>query len=270
MVATLRQRNFFLLWLAGLISITGNWMLFIALPVTVYAMTGSALAVGGLLLARTLPSILFSSIGGVLVDRWERRKTLVAVNLLLAITLLPLLLVTSTDMLWLIYAVTFVQSLFGQLFAPAENAMLPLLSDSEHLVSANALNALNNNLARLIGPAIGGILAPLVGLSGVAIVDAITFIVAGLLCALITVTSHPAVENTDDDTTSRRIFGTFSFTSSLFTLVGIAITGLLADNIGIVPVINIQAYAYFLLGICILRAFWKQPSGTTTLALNES
>lgn len=204
MIATLRQRNFALLWFAGLISLMGNWMLNIALPVTVYEMTGSTLSVAGLLLARTIPAILFSSIAGVLVDRWERRNTIIIINILQALVLLPLLLVQSPDWLWLIYLVNFAQSSFSQLFAPAENAFLPLLSDPKYLVSANALNALNNNLARLIGPALGGLIAPVLGLSGVAIIDSITFLVAAILCVFITLRSHPAKENGDTSRLSIR------------------------------------------------------------------
>lgn len=191
MWATLRQRNFALLWIAGLISISGNYMLGVALPVLVYTMTGSVLAVGGMLLAQTIPGILFGSLAGVFVDRWERRRTMVIVNILLALSILPLLLVRSVDWLWLVYVVRFVQSSLNQFLTPAENAFLPLLSDPKLLVSANALNALNNNLARLIGPAIGGLVAAWAGVGGVVAVDVLTYVVAALLVALISVTSHP-------------------------------------------------------------------------------
>lgn len=197
MLATFRQRDFSLLWFAGLISMIGNWMLSVALPVAVYQMTESTLAIGGMLLSRTIPAILFSSVAGVYVDRWERRRTMVVVNLLLAASILPLLLVRSPEWLWLIYLVSAVQSTLGQFFGPAENAMLPLLSKPELLVSANALNALNNNLARLIGPAVGGLVAPLLGLDGVVAFDVITYLIAALLIALISVTSHPGKQKND-------------------------------------------------------------------------
>ncbi|QPC81890.1 MFS transporter [Phototrophicus methaneseepsis] len=205
MLATLRQRNFALLWLAGLISLTGNWMLSVALPVAVYEMTGSALAVGGMLLASTLPGILFSSFAGIYVDRWERRRTIVVINLLLAVSILPLLLVRSPEWLWLVYVVSFVQSALGKFFTPAENAMLPLLSDQKLLVSANALNALNNNLARLIGPALGGLVAPLLGLNGVVFIDVVTYVGAAILTAFINVTSHPGKRDLDAALASRSL-----------------------------------------------------------------
>ena len=192
MLYALRQRDFFLLWTAGLISYIGNWMLAIARPVVVYQLTGSTLAVGGVILAAALPGVLLSSFAGVFVDRWERRRTMVILNLLLGLSILPLMLVQTADHLWIVYLVTFVQATLGQFFAPAENAMLPLLVDEKHLVSANALNALNNNLARLIGPAIGGLTLSTLGLSGIVQVDALTYALAALLIALISVTSQPA------------------------------------------------------------------------------
>lgn len=206
MLKTLRQRNFSLLWFAGLISITGNWMLFVALPVLVYTMTGSVLAVGGMLLAQTLPGILFSSVAGVFVDRWERKRTIVIVNVLLAVSILPLLLVRSEDWLWLVYVVVFMQSTLGKFFAPAENAFLPLLSDPKLLPSANALNSLNNNLGRLIGPALGGLIAAQYGLQGVVLIDALTYTAAAGLAVLINVTSHPGRADITADSLSLRRF----------------------------------------------------------------
>src|SRR5215208_3957574 len=107
MLATLRQRNFALLWLSGLISFAGDWALIIALPVFVYDMTGSALATGAMFIAQTLPRLLFSPLAGVFVDRWDRRRTLVAANLAQAAVLPILLLVRSPDWLWLLYLVAF-------------------------------------------------------------------------------------------------------------------------------------------------------------------
>ena len=154
MLATLRQRNFGLLWSAGLISLAGDWMLRIALPIYVYQLTGSALATSTMLIAGMLPDLLFGSIAGVFVDRWDRKRTMVICNLLLAIGLLPLLAVRSAEQLWLLYLVAFCESTIAQFFGPAENALLPQLVSEDQLVAANSLNSLNNSLARLIGPAL--------------------------------------------------------------------------------------------------------------------
>lgn len=185
MFALLRQRNFGLLWFGGLISMIGDWMLRIALPAYVYDLTGSTLATGLMFMVSTLPSIVLGSVAGVFVDRWDRQRTMVIINLILAATLLPLLLVRSTEWLWLVYVVAFAESLVGQFFGPAENALLPNLVGEEHLMGANSLNTLNNNLARLIGSALGGVIGLTLGLSGVVAVDAVTYLAAALLIALI-------------------------------------------------------------------------------------
>ncbi|HUS14558.1 MAG TPA: MFS transporter [Chloroflexia bacterium] len=192
MIATLRQRNFGLLWWGGLISMAGNWMLYIALPLFVFQMTQSTLATSLMFMIETLPRIALGSVAGVFVDRWERKRTMVITNVLMAIGLLPLLLVGSVEWLPVIYLVGFGQACISQFFGPAENAMLPQLVDEEHLVTANALNTLNNNLARLFGPALGGFAAAWVGLSGVVLLDALTYLICAGLLALISVTSQPA------------------------------------------------------------------------------
>jgi len=156
MLAVLRQRNYSLLWFAGLISITGDWTLNVALPFYVYQMTGSALATGLMFMARTLPGVLFGSIAGVMVDRWDRKWTMVIVNLLAAPLVLLFLTVGSPSGLWVIYLVAFIESSIMQFFVPAEKALLPRLVSEQHLLAANSLSAINTNLGMLIGPAIGG------------------------------------------------------------------------------------------------------------------
>lgn len=187
----LRNRNFALLWSGGLISMTGNWMLFVALPMYVYQTTGSTFATSLMFIASVVPRILLGWVAGVFVDRWERKRTMVICNLLLALTITPLLLVPATEAIWLVYLVALFQSSIGQFFGPAENAFLPTLVDREHLTTANALNALNNNLARLIGPALGGLVVSIFGLGGVVLFDVVSYLIAALLIAWVSVTSKP-------------------------------------------------------------------------------
>lgn len=181
----LRRRDFALLWWSGLISITGTWMLAVALPIHVYELTGSAIATSAAFIAATVPRLLFGSVAGTFVDRWDRRRTMVVGNILLAAGLLPLWLVTSADLVWIVYVVAAFESVVGLFVVPAENALLPTLVDADDLLPANFLNSLNNNLARLVGPALGGVIATLGGLGAVAAIDMATFLVAALLVGLI-------------------------------------------------------------------------------------
>lgn len=182
LAALLRHRDFMRVWWAGLISWTGNGMLFIALPVYVYGKTGSTLATALSVMAGALPMLLVGQVAGVLVDRWDYRRTLVATNLVLAGVTLAFLAVLGAPW-WLVVAVSFVQSSVGQFLGPAENALLPALVPREHLAAAGSLNALNNNLARLLGPAVGGLVVASVGFAGVVVLDALTYVAAALLVA---------------------------------------------------------------------------------------
>ena len=202
MLTTLRQRNFSLLWSAGLISMIGDWMLFIALPIYVYKLTGSALATSTMFIAEMIPSLLLGSVAGVFVDRWDRKRIMVISNLLLALGLLPLLLVHSTAWLWVVYVVAFVESILTQFFTPAESALLPLLVSEEHLGSANSLNSLNKNIARLVGPPLGGIVAGLLGLPAITIADAASFLIAGGMIALIVMKPRLAQEGNEITSTA--------------------------------------------------------------------
>jgi len=183
--APLRQRNFALLWFAGLISISGDWMLRIALPFFVLEMSGSVVAVSGVVMASVAPMLLFGLIAGVFVDRWDRRRVMVVASLLQGLLLLPLIAVGSVDQLWIVYVVAFLQSTLAQFFGPAESALLPNLVPAGQLSAANSLNALNNNLGRLSGPVLGGFGAAYLGLAGVAIFDAVTFFAAAALVLLV-------------------------------------------------------------------------------------
>lgn len=181
MLLLLRQRNFSLLWWGGLISLTGNRVLGVALPFYVYEQTGSTLATATMVMATIVPSMLFSSIAGVLVDRWDRRQVMVVTNLLLTFVLLPLFAVPMTGWVWLVYSVAFVETTISIFFRLAESALLPQLVTPHQLLTANSLNSLNDTLARLVGPAFGGVLLGVWGLESVILFDSISYLLAGLL-----------------------------------------------------------------------------------------
>jgi Na+/melibiose symporter-like transporter len=180
-----RNRNYRLLLGANLVSQGGDWILGIGMMYYVYVVTGSALASGAMLVVSMLPQLLLSSLAGVFVDRWDRRRTMIASNLLLAATCVPLFVVHDATLIWVVYLVVFVQGIFEQLFAPAEAAMVPNVVPADDLVAANALNGQNRQVARLAGAAVGGVLAAVGGIFLVALVDLVSYLVAaGLVAAM--------------------------------------------------------------------------------------
>jgi MFS family permease len=186
-LAVLRRRDFGLLWLAGLVSVAGDWVLATALPYVVYVQTGSVLATAGMVAAELVPSIVLSSFAGVFVDRWDRRRVLVVTNLLQAAVVVTLLLVAD-GALAVVYVVAAAQSALAAFAQPAESALLPSLVGEDELVPANALNVLNNRLGRLVGTPVGAVLLSVLGLEAVVVVDVLTFLLAAGLVALMTPT----------------------------------------------------------------------------------
>ena len=185
--ALLRRRDFGLLWAGGLISETGDWFLLVGLPVWVLQVTGSSLVTATVFLVGLLPGLVVGPLAGVLVDRWDRRRTLVAVSLAQAAFLLPLLAVDGRGRLWIVYLVMAVEAALAQLNDPARNALVPSLVAKADLVGANALIGLNGNLARLVGSPLGGILGRGGRPPGLVVGDAVSFLVGAALIGLVRV-----------------------------------------------------------------------------------
>lgn len=194
----LRQhRDLRLLLGAGLVSMCGDWLLSVGLTYSVYAVTGSTLASAMTMLAAFLPQVLVGTVAGVFVDRWDRRRTMIVTNLLLAAGLAPLVLADTTAHIWVVYVVLVWQSVVEVFFAPAEQALLPRLVEDDGLVTANALNGQVRQLSRLVGAALGGIAAAAGGITAVALLDALSFVLATLLLTRIREGSPPAGQPRD-------------------------------------------------------------------------
>lgn len=193
------ERDFRLLLGASLVSLSGDWILGIGLAYHVYVLTGSTLASAVTLLAGFLPQVLLSTVAGVFVDRWDRKRTMVVANLLLAAGLVPLTFVHRPDQVWIVYAVLVWESVVELFFAPAEQAMLPRVVPDEDLVTANALNGQNQQIARLVGSGLGGVAAATGGITAVAVLDAFTFLVAAGLVTLVRAGGRANPANGDGD-----------------------------------------------------------------------
>jgi MFS family permease len=188
----LRQRNFSLLWIGQFISVIGDWVLFIALPFYTYNLTGSVLATGTMFIVSTLPRLVLGSVAGVFVDRWDRKRTMIAADLVRVLITLVLLLVRSRDWLWLIYASAFLEAVVSQFFNPAKSAIIPLMVEESDLLTANSLNGFSDALTRLLGSALGGMLMGWLGFSSVVWLDAGTFLFSGIMIWLIVMPIRPA------------------------------------------------------------------------------
>jgi MFS family permease len=188
--APLRLPAFRSLWFAGLVSEAGDWLLFIALPIVVFRLTGSALGTSLAFLAQLGPAIVVSPFAGRLADRHDRRRLMLVISGLQALVLLPLLAVDDSGGLPIVYAVIVAQSSLTALFAPAKNGLLPTLVPRDQLVAANSLVALNEGVARLVGGPLGGLLLAAGDLRAIVIADAASYAIAGALIARLPATAR--------------------------------------------------------------------------------
>jgi len=186
------QRDLRLVLSAGLISTTGDWILTIGLIYRVYAATGSTVASALAMASAFAPQVLLGAVAGVFADRWDRKRTMIAANLLLAAGLLPLLLVQGAAQVWIVFAVMFWEGAVQQFFSPAEKAMVPRLVPEDELVTANAVSGQVANVSRLAGSALGGVLAAFGGIIAVTLADAASFLASAALLGLVRTSGRTA------------------------------------------------------------------------------
>ncbi|MBA3534438.1 MAG: MFS transporter [Ardenticatenales bacterium] len=153
--ALLRNEAFRRLWLAQLISQTAHNGIHYVELLMIARLTNSTGHVGIMILAFTLPAVLFSAIAGVLVDRLPKRRILVSSNVARIITalsyIIALKLFSGQLLLFWVYGVTFLASAIAQFFAPAEGAMIPLLVERRRLITANSLFNLTITGTQVLG-----------------------------------------------------------------------------------------------------------------------
>src|SRR5947209_4433413 len=149
----LKNRHFLLLWMAQLISLSVLNAANFGVIVLVNDLTHSVFMAGLAIIAFTLPAVPFSAIAGVVVDRLNKRLVLWVSNILRMATMLLLVvsLLLNHANLWPLYVLTFVTSLIGQFFIPAEGASIPLLVGERELMPALSLFNISMTLSQAIG-----------------------------------------------------------------------------------------------------------------------
>ncbi len=170
----LRHRNYRLIWIGYFLSNIGTWMQTVAQGWLVRDLTESATLIGFVSFASSFPQIAFSLFGGVYADLFNRRKLLIAtqmVHLVCAASLGALVLLRDLNLwlalsIWSVIAITFVGGLSSTMAAPAFQALMLDLVGREDLPSAVALNSAQFNLSRIIGPTIGGVMLGVIGVAG--------------------------------------------------------------------------------------------------------
>jgi MFS family permease len=186
MLGVLRIRDYRLVLTGQLLSSTGNWLLLVAAPYFVFHLTGSTIATGLSLMAQTVPAVLLGPIAGVFADRWDRRHTMIATDVLRAATVLTMLAVHTRSAVWIIYAALTAEAVFSQFFEPSRRALVPnLVGRGPELAAANSLSQLVGGVIRLVGGPLGGVLYVFFGFRPVVAIDAASYVVSAVLIILI-------------------------------------------------------------------------------------
>lgn len=181
-----RSRNYRLFFTGQGISLIGSWMTQLATVWLVYSLTDSPLMLGVVAFTSQIPSFFLSPFGGVFADRFSRHKTLIGTQVLAMLQSLALaaLALNKAIDIWHIIALSLVQGLINAFDAPARQAFVPeLIEKREDLANAIAVNSTMFNGARLIGPAIGGLILARVGAGYCFLIDGVSYIavIIGLL-----------------------------------------------------------------------------------------
>lgn len=161
----LRHRDFRLLWIGQLISVTGSQMPLVAINWHVYLLTKSPLALGGVGLVRVLPIIFCSLVGGVVADAIDRKRLMLATQavMLISAALLGWMTASGLSSVWPIYLLTAISSAALAFDSPARQAMLPTLVPQREFQNAVSLGILVFNSAMVVGPALAGLLLKIRG-----------------------------------------------------------------------------------------------------------
>jgi MFS family permease len=197
LVRLLGHHQFRLLWTGMTVSLLGDGVFLIALAWQVYAISNVPTALSAVMLAMSVPHVLLLLVGGVVSDRFNRRKVMLAADLVrgVALVALAVLSLSGTVHIWSVAALAVLYGAGTAFFGPAFDAIVPEIVPTELLVEANSLDQFVRPIAlRLAGPALGGVVVAAIGPGWAFALDAATFGVSAwvLLLMLRGVAGEPA------------------------------------------------------------------------------
>ncbi len=190
----LRHRNYRLFFTGQSISLIGTWLTKVATSWLVYRLTGSAWLLGVLAFAGQIPTFLLAPLAGVLVDRWDRYRVLLATQTLamLQSALLATLALGGVIRVWEVLALNVLQGLIDAFDMPVRQSMVVrMVDDRADVPNAIALNSSMVNAARLLGPAIAGVLIGAVGEGWCFFIDAVSYAAVILSVLLLDLDAQP-------------------------------------------------------------------------------
>lgn len=199
-LAPLRHRSFAWYFASRLVNTLGSMMASVALAFAVLDITDSAVALGQVLAARTVPMVALLLYGGVIADRFPRTLVLQVSNIGSAVSqgAIAALVISGHAEIWMLVVLSVVQGAVSGVAFPAMASVLPQLVPADQLQPANALVSLTRNGLMVLGPTVGALLVVSVGSGWALAVDAATWLVSALLLLPVTLPPRPVSEAPPD------------------------------------------------------------------------
>ena len=241
----MRIPDFRRLFIGQTISDFGDAMTSLALLLVVYKLTNSTAALALMAICLALPQVTVGVIAGVYVDRWDRRKVMLASDLLRAALVLGFVLVQSVDTLWLLYVLALTQAAIGTFFTPARTALIPSIVKNDGLLAANSLSQAGRLIAGVLGTGAAGVIVGLFAVTWpVFVIDSLTFLVSFLFVLRISATAD-IVEKAAAASSSvfrsvvegMRVVGQSRLLTGALVAAGVIMLGLGAVNVLFVPLL---------------------------------
>ena len=179
MFRAFRSRNFALLWTGSFVANVGIWMQSVAMGWLIYSLTNSASWLGRVGFASAAPTLLLGLLGGAIIEHTDRRRLLCGCSLLFSACGLSLAAITISGVvqIWMIILISLVSGVATSFFMPVFQALLPATVPPAMLMNAISLNSISFNVARIIGPVIGGLVMTKLGVGWCFGVNGLGFLV---------------------------------------------------------------------------------------------
>lgn len=181
------SRTYFPLWLGQLVSNFGDTLNYVALVVLVYKLSGSGLAVALTVVLEIVPVLLLAPVAGIIIDRFPRKTILIISDVVRAILVLLLVVVSET---WHVYIIVALLTSASVFFNPTVQAVMPTIVDRESLLAANSVAWTTGRMVQIMASAIAGGLIALIGSTPAFALNALTFMFSAFMITRLTVPAH--------------------------------------------------------------------------------
>ena len=177
------NRNFRRLWIAQIVSETGDWFYMVALYAMLLEFTGRAQVLGFAFVLQVLPQALTGPIAGVINDHFSRKRVMIFTDIARFVIIGCVLFVRTASRVWMIYPLLFIETVMWGLFEPARNSVIPNIVPEEEVIIANTVSSTTWSVNLFLGAAIGGVVAVWLGRDATIGLDVLTFLVSAWLIA---------------------------------------------------------------------------------------